>query len=383
MSEPKADIDVLIVAAGSSTRMKGDMPKVYRPLRGKAVLRHSVETFLNHPKIRHVLVLINPDHRSYYDEAILGLDMPEPVAGGATRQESVQHGLQSLRAQAPAYVMIHDAARPGADAALIDRVADALKISQAVIPVLPVKDTIKLCAGNLVQSTLPRESLCAVQTPQGFAYSLIATAHACIDDALATDDASLVEAMGIEVMTVQGSEQNHKLTTIEDYHAMQQMRSYVGQGFDVHRLIESDKPLMLCGIEIESPLSLEGHSDADVGLHALVDAMLGSIAAGDIGQHFPPSDAQWKGAASDQFVKHALSLLREKSAEIYHVDLTIICEAPKIGAHRSAMQQRVAELLEIAPQQVSIKATTTEKLGFTGRGEGIAAQAVVNVQKAV
>jgi len=370
-------IHALIVAAGSSTRLPGEVPKAYRRLDGQAVLRHSIKRLMDHPAVTSVQVVIHPDHRAHYEAATRGLDLSEPVMGGATRQESVLNGLKALARFSPDYVLIHDAARPNLSAALIDRVIAALADHPAVIPAIAVADTIRQLGSN---EPLPRERLRAVQTPQAFHYEVIMSAHRRYSQSAFTDDAGIVEADGVAIHLVEGDVQNRKLTTIEDWNAMQQMDIRTGLGFDVHALVEdAARPLMLCGIAIDSPMALEGHSDADVGLHALVDALLGTMAAGDIGQHFPPSDAKWKGCNSAHFVQHCVQMLRERAAQIRHVDITVVCEQPKLSPYRDAMRQRISGLLEIDISRVSVKATTTEKLGFTGRGEGIAAQCVATV----
>lgn len=373
-------IAVLIVAAGKSSRLPGDRPKPYRLLAGRAVVRHSVEIFTNHPDIATVHVVINPVHRPLYDEAVAKLGLSQPIEGGAERQDSVRLGLEALAVQSPDAVLIHDAARPCISVALIDRVIAALKTHDAVIPVIPVNDTIKRVQDGAVSETLPRHELMAVQTPQGFSFSVILAAHRRFAGQAMTDDAALIEAAGGSVVTVEGEVENFKLTNAADWERMYRMETRTGMGFDVHRLTEdAGRPLMLCGVEIASEWALEGHSDADVGLHALTDALLGALAAGDIGQHFPPSDPKWKNADSSAFVAEAMRLLAERGGQLNHADITLICEQPKIGPHRDAMRQKVAGLLHVDASRVSIKATTTEGLGFTGRGEGIAAQAVVTI----
>lgn len=372
------NISVIIVAAGSSSRMGGEIPKPYRLLAGKAVLRHSVERFLAHPRIADVRVVINPAHRALYDAAVAGLALAEPVAGGDTRQQSVANGLKAIR-QAE-YVLIHDAARPQVDAALITRVMDALALHQAVIPAIAVTDTIKEVVGELVVATPDRSRLMAVQTPQGFRYDAICAAHTAAAGQELTDDAAVAEAAGIPVAIVQGSPQNRKLTTPEDWQFMQPVIPKVGTGYDVHVLMEdAARPLIICGVEIESPLALKAHSDGDVGLHAVTDALLGALGLGDIGQHFPPSDAQWKDKDSAHFLQHVVQLAAQANAHITHVDVTLICEAPKLSPHRDAMRARLAALLRVDLSAVSVKATTTEGLGFTGRREGIAAQAIATI----
>lgn len=376
----------IIVAAGEGTRMGGEIPKQYRMLAGRPVLRRSVEAFLNHPEVGGVLVVIHPDHRDYYDAATHGLSLPEPAYGGAERQESVRLGIERLFSQGVGgndRILVHDAARCLIDQATISRVIDALGTAQAAIPTTPVRDTLKRVENSAVSATVPRENLHHTQTPQGFEAALLRELHARFEGKNLSDDAALAEAANIPVQCVMGSDLNFKLTTKADWmHAeMLLKQSRTGMGFDVHRLVPAEgKTLKLCGITIPHSHALHGHSDADVGLHALVDAMLGSIAAGDIGEHFPPSDPQWKGADSSAFVRHALGLVKTCGGSVTHADITLICEAPKIGPHKNAMREHVAGLLELPDSSVSIKATTTEGVGFTGRGEAIAAQAIVTVQ---
>jgi 2-C-methyl-D-erythritol 4-phosphate cytidylyltransferase/2-C-methyl-D-erythritol 2,4-cyclodiphosphate synthase len=318
-----------------------------------------------------------------------GLDLLPPVPGGAERQDSVRLGLEALAAQRPERVLIHDGARPFPDSTMIDRVIDALDRAPAAIPGLPLGDTIKRVAGESITGTIDRTGLWRVQTPQGFHFDAILAAHRAAAGQALTDDAAIAEAAGVTPLIVAGSEENLKVTTAADLAAAERLiaaRSSqppadvrVGQGFDVHPFGPGDR-LMVCGVEIAHDAGVVGHSDADVGLHALTDAVLGAIGAGDIGMHFPPSDPQWRGASSDRFLAHAIGLVRAKGGSVAALDVTIVCERPRIGPHRAAMVERVAEIAGIAPDRVSVKATTTEKLGFTGRGEGIAAQAVATVR---
>ena len=376
----------LIVAAGESKRAGGDIPKQYQLLENKSLLRLSIEAFLHHPEISQVKVVINSAHQDFYAEHTKGLDILPAIIGGATRQESVRIGLASLQELSPDLVLIHDAARPNISADVISRVVDALDKAQAVIPALPVYDTLKHIEENIVVGTIERAKLFRAQTPQGFHFNEIYQAHQDCSDLECTDDAAIAENFGLEVKIVAGSEHNYKITTSEDMNDAQLLlaASYetrIGSGFDAHKLLEKENSsVTICGIKIDFSKSLEGHSDADVALHALVDAMLGAIAAGDIGEHFPPSDEKWKGADSSQFLLHAYNLLKEKRGKIVNIDITIICEAPKILPHREKMRNRIAEILSIDASRISVKATTTEKMGFTGRGEGIAAQAVVAVK---
>ncbi len=311
--------------------------------------------------------------------------MLPPIAGGATRQESVRLGLESLVAAGPQRVLIHDGARPFADRALIDRVIDGLERAPAAIPCLPLRDTIKRAEDGVIQETVDRSQLWRAQTPQGFHFDPILMAHRAYAGQALTDDAAVAEAAGLSPLLVAGSEENIKVTTETDLAdaerliGMRQGDLRVGQGFDVHAFGPGER-VRICGVDIPHGKSLLGHSDADVGLHALTDAVLGAIGAGDIGMHFPPSDPRWRGAASDQFLRHAAALVRAKGGSIAALDVTIVCERPKIGAYRALMIEQVAAIAGIAAERVSVKATTTDKLGFTGRGEGIAAQAVATIR---
>ena len=375
---------VLIVAAGSGQRFGGALPKQYQDLAGKPLLRHCLETFAAHPGITGIQVAINPDHRGLYDQATRGLPhLLAPIPGGASRQDSVLNGLEHLAGHKPDLVLIHDAARPLVDAGIITRTIEALGKHHAVLVAVPVFDTIKREKNGHVGDTVDRRDLWRAQTPQAFQFQDILAAHRRFAGRELTDDAALAEAAGIPVMFVQGSERNFKVTTQEDMERAErmiggQMEFRTGNGFDVHKLIAGDG-VTLCGVRIPCEFALEGHSDADVALHALTDAVLGAIGAKDIGAHFPPTDPKWRGAASWKFLDHAAKLVKERGGRIAHCDVTIICERPKVGPHRDAMVARVAEILGIAADRVSVKATTTEKLGFTGRGEGIAAQATATV----
>ncbi|MBU0723516.1 MAG: bifunctional 2-C-methyl-D-erythritol 4-phosphate cytidylyltransferase/2-C-methyl-D-erythritol 2,4-cyclodiphosphate synthase [Alphaproteobacteria bacterium] len=375
----------LIVAAGRGHRLGGALPKQYLPLAGITVLRRTVQLFQAHPGIQQVRVVIHPDDALLYAEALNGIDLPAPIHGGATRQDSVRLGLEALAADAPDSVLIQDAARPFADAALIDRVLDALADHPGAIPAIAVADTLKRAIDGRIETTVPRTGLYRAQTPQGFRFADILAAHrACAGQEL-TDDASVLEAAGQTVVLVEGAEANVKITTAEDMMRAETLlgaarESRSASGFDVHRFAGSGDHVTLCGVSVPHDSALEGHSDADVGLHALTDALLGCIGAGDIGQHFPPSDPQWRGASSDRFLAHARSLVEARGGRIVHVDVTLICERPKIGPYRDAMVARVAEILRLSPDRVSVKATTTEQLGFTGRREGIAAQALATIE---
>jgi 2-C-methyl-D-erythritol 4-phosphate cytidylyltransferase/2-C-methyl-D-erythritol 2,4-cyclodiphosphate synthase len=379
----------LIVAAGRGARFGGDIPKQYRALGGRAVLRHGVERMMAHPGIAGVRVVISPEDRARYDAAVAGLDLLAPVAGGATRQQSVCNGLESLAHLTPDAVLIHDAARPFVDSGIIDRVIEGLGRAPGAIAALPVVDTIKRAQDDagptpVIETTTSRERLWRAQTPQGFHFEAILAAHRAAAGSEYTDDAAVAEATGLAVELVMGSEENFKITTEGD---LQRAERLLGGGsweyrsaggYDVHRFAPGDA-IMLCGIRVPHSAALEGHSDADVGLHALTDALLGTIGAGDIGQHFPPSDPKWRGADSSKFLAHAGELVAAKGGRITHLDVTIICERPKVGPHRAAMIERIAQILGLDKGRVSVKATTTEGLGFTGRAEGIAAQATATV----
>jgi len=368
----------IIVAAGSGVRAGNGLPKQYRRIGGTLVLRKTVKAFLDHPCVDGVLVVINPDHMEFYQEAVGDLGLPFPVAGGTTRQESTRAGLKALAKDAPDIVLIHDAARTFVSREVISKVIDKIKeTASGVIPALAVADTLKAAKGEEITGTVPRDGLFAAQTPQGFPYPDILAAHEKAAGQALTDDAAVAEAAGMRVVIVEGDRDNIKLTRKEDFTAMaSDIRT--GSGYDVHAF-EAGDHVILGGIRIPHNKSLSGHSDADVALHALTDALLGAIGEGDIGDHFPPSEAKWKGAPSDVFLKHAVGLVAGKGGRISNVDITIICEAPKIGPHRQAIRENIANLLGVDLERVSVKATTTEKLGFTGRGEGIAAQAVATV----
>ena len=388
---------VVIVAAGRGMRFGGDVPKQYRQLAGQPVLRRTASAFVAHPDITGVRVVINPDHRAPYDDAVGGLPLAPPVPGGAARQDSVRLGLEALAdAGAPDLVLIHDAARPLIDAATISRVVQALATHQGAVAALPVVDTLKRGVEGISAGTVDRSGLWRAQTPQGFRFPAILAAHRAAAGLTLTDDAAVAERAGLDVALVVGSEDNFKVTTEEDLHRAEALLAgsggapgdtaghtvgdvRVGQGFDVHRFADGDA-VILCGVPIPFDRRLEGHSDADVGLHALTDAILGAIGAGDIGQHFPPTDPQWRGADSGRFLAHARDLVRRRGGRLVHVDVTLICQAPKIGPHRAAMTDRLAGLLGLPPDRVSVKATTTERLGFAGRGEGIAALATATVR---
>jgi 2-C-methyl-D-erythritol 4-phosphate cytidylyltransferase/2-C-methyl-D-erythritol 2,4-cyclodiphosphate synthase len=371
----------LIVAAGQGLRAGGDCPKQYRTIAGKTVLAHAIDALLSHPAIDAVRVVIGDGQQEAYHAAIADRALAAPLVGGATRRESVMAGLAAVETD---HVLIHDAARPFLPHAVIDRLLAALESAPGVIPALAVVDTLAH-GGEALGDVVPRAGLVRVQTPQAFHTDAIRRAHAAWEDGReATDDAQIARAAGLEVAIVEGSPLLDKLTHPADFAAAERrmdaaLVSRTALGFDVHAFTEGDH-LWLGGIKVDHHRGLAGHSDADVALHALTDALLGTIGDGDIGTHFPPSDPQWRGAASHQFVTYARDRIVAAGGRIDHVDLTVICEEPKVGPHRAAIRARVAALLGVEEMKVSVKATTTERLGFTGRREGIAAQAAATVR---
>ncbi len=368
----------IVVAAGKGTRAGQDIPKQFAMWRGRPVIRHSTEA-LSAAGASPIVVAIPPGHADEAGNALAGIEGIHLVKGGATRQESVFKALQELSDNAPPSILIHDAARPDLPADIIARLLLALDKHDGAIPVLPVVDSLARDTDGFMTGAVDRDSIRRVQTPQAFRTQAIASAHAAWHGALdAGDDAQVLQAAGGSVAFVEGDERLKKLTFAEDF-SMTAPLARTGLGFDVHRLVTGGE-LWLGGIRIEHDKGLAGHSDADVALHAIVDALLGATAQGDIGQHFLPSDSQWKDASSDRFLKHAGKLVGQAGYRIGNIDLTIICEAPKIGPYRDAMRLRIAELLGVDTSQVSVKATTTEGLGLTGRGEGIAAQAIATVE---
>lgn len=378
----------LVVAAGRGRRFGGPLPKQYARLAGRPLLHHTLRALRHHPALDGVLAVVHPDDRGLYEEAAAGLDLLPPVAGGATRQASVRHGLEGLERHAPDRVLIHDGARPFVSAAVVDRVIAALAHGPAVIAAVPVTDTLKRgteAQPAVITETIARDRLWAAQTPQAFHFGAILAAHRAAVALELTDDAAVAERAGLPVALVAGDPENVKVTTEADLvRAERTMASgggdvRVGNGFDVHRFAPGDH-VMLCGVTVPHSAGLSGHSDADVGLHALTDAVLGALGAGDIGAHFPPSDARWRGADSSHFLAHARDLVDRRGGRILHVDVTLICERPRIGPHRAAMVARIADILTLAPERVSVKGTTSEGLGFTGRGEGIAAQATGTIR---
>jgi 2-C-methyl-D-erythritol 4-phosphate cytidylyltransferase/2-C-methyl-D-erythritol 2,4-cyclodiphosphate synthase len=378
-------IAVLIVAAGKGERAGTSLPKQYERLGGRPLLRRTVEAFAGYG----VQVVIGAGQQELAAAALAGLALPAPVTGGATRQESVRRGLEALAQDAPAkdapdFVLIHDAARPLISPKVIQAVIAALEAgADGALPMVAASDTLRRKDADGRWTLVSRDNLYRAQTPQGFAFAKILAAHRDHAHEDVTDDVALAELAGLKVQMVEGEEKNIKVTRKEDF-ALAELLLGGGDvrtatGYDVHKFKDGDH-IWLCGLKIPHSHGLEGHSDADVGLHAITDALLGCIGEGDIGQHFPPSDDRWRGAASWKFLDHAASLVAAKGGAINHVDVTIICERPKVGPHRSAMKTKIAEILKIDPSRVSVKATTTEGLGFTGRREGIAAQAIATVK---
>jgi 2-C-methyl-D-erythritol 4-phosphate cytidylyltransferase/2-C-methyl-D-erythritol 2,4-cyclodiphosphate synthase len=384
-----SSVAAVVVAAGRGLRAGGDFPKQYRHLAGDPVIRSSLSLFAWHGEVHAVQPVIHPDDCQPYEAAARGLKLLPPVFGGATRQVSVYAGLEALGAYAPDIVLVHDAARPFCSSALVSSAIAACRATGAAIPAIEVTDTIKRVDDTgLIAATLERAQLRSVQTPQAFAFAPLLAAHrraAGEGRSDFTDDAALAEWAGLKVAVFAGERDNVKLTTAEDFDRAESRRIAsladlrVGSGYDVHAFGDGDH-VMLGGLRIPHERGLAGHSDADVALHALVDAILGALGDGDIGYHFAPNDPRWRGASSDQFLKFAVERLRKRGGRIAHLDLTIVCEAPRIGQYRDAMRRKIAEIAEVAVERVSVKATTTETLGFTGRREGIAAMASATVR---
>jgi 2-C-methyl-D-erythritol 4-phosphate cytidylyltransferase/2-C-methyl-D-erythritol 2,4-cyclodiphosphate synthase len=382
-------VAAVVVAGGRGLRAGGDRPKQYRELGGVPVIRPSLAVLATHREIALVQPVIRPEDAPLYQAASAGLDLQPPVFGGATRQASVRAGLEALDTHRPEVVLVHDAARPFASPALVERAIAAARKSGAAIPAIPVADTVKTVdTTGTVTGTLARDQLRIVQTPQAFRYDVLIDAHrraqaAGRDDF--TDDAALAEWAGLTVVTFEGEVGNVKLTTAEDFkraeaaHLAELGDVRTGFGFDVHQFAAGDH-LMLGGVRIPHEQSVTGHSDADVVLHALVDAILGALADGDIGVHFPPSDPQWRGASSDRFLAFAVERVKARGGRIAHLDVTVVCEAPRIGPHRDAMRTRIADITGIVVSRVAVKATTSEQMGFTGRREGIVAFANATVR---
>jgi 2-C-methyl-D-erythritol 4-phosphate cytidylyltransferase/2-C-methyl-D-erythritol 2,4-cyclodiphosphate synthase len=388
-------IVALITACGRGNRFnRGEgIPKQYLPLAGIPMLRHSIMAFLNHPQVSDVLCVIHPDDIELYEQSTIGLDLLNPVFGGETRQSSIRIGLEELIDYKPNKVLIHDGVRPFVSKRIINGILEKLESHPAVIPAIAVEDTIKKIGDGKIEWTLERENLWRAQTPQGFLYQDILNSHIAFKDLNFTDDSALNEYAGIPVAIVPGSQNNFKITTEEDYDRAKHMIPFLiddyreetrcGIGFDVHgfRKIENDEDnfIRLCGTEIEFDKKILAHSDGDVGIHALIDALLGAIGSGDIGEHFPPSEQKWKNCDSREMLKKVYGIIQKSSASILNIDLTIICEKPKILKYKNKMKEELSAILGISSQRINIKATTTEKLGFIGREEGIACQAIATL----
>jgi len=384
-----AQVAAVVVAAGQGVRAGGDLPKQFRRIAGETLLEHALAAFAGLPAVTLVQPVIRRSDLALVRQLTSGMNVLEPVAGGTTRQASVLAGLEALAPQSPDIVLVHDAARPFASAQLIARAIKAAELTGAAIPSLPATDTVKrVNKDGRVEATLDRSSIHLVQTPQAFAFPALLAAHRRAategrDDF--TDDAALAEWAGMKVSVFAGEPGNIKFTTPEDFARAEMNQAAalgdvrVGSGLDVHAFGPGDH-VTLGGIRIPHDKALTGHSDADVALHALTDAILGGLAEGDIGAHFPPSDPQWRGASSDRFLEFAVARVHARKGQISHLDLTIVCEAPRIGAHRDAMRANIARLSGIDIERVAVKATTSEKLGFTGRGEGIVAYATATVR---
>jgi len=377
---PLPPFAAVVVAAGKGLRVGGDTPKQFRQWNGQPVIAHSVDRLIK-VGAKPVIVVIAEGTDAETHAALNGIEGYTLTTGGATRQASVLAGLKALKSAAPTRVLIHDAARPDIPVDVMERLLSAVENNAGAIPALPVVDSLAIAsAQDTMAGKADREALRRVQTPQAFRYPDILAAHEQWQgESSADDDAQVLSASGGSVALVQGDERLKKITFAEDLMDKPPSPAFrVGQGFDVHRLVEGEE-LWLCGVKLDHTHGLSGHSDADVALHAITDAVLGAIGDGDIGTHFPPSDPQWAGARSGQFLEHAVSLAKNAGFTLGNIDLTIICEAPKIGPHRPAMRAQVAQLSQLDESAVSIKATTTERLGFTGRGEGIGAQAIVSL----
>ena len=370
----------LIVAAGKGERLGGGLPKQFRLLGGKPMLRRAVEALIGHRAIARVRVVIGSGQEELARAALSGLDVGGFIEGGAERADSVRSGLARIEGEA---VLVHDAARPFCPPQVVDRLLAPLEFFDGAAPVLPVGDTLARAADTLGEA-VDREGMVRVQTPQAFRLSALRSAYESWSGESPTDETTVARAAGLSVAAVQGDPSLEKVTTESDFARAEEwlasrMTPRTGLGFDVHAFA-GEGPIMMGGIAIPHPRGLAGHSDADVVLHAITDALLGAAGLGDIGEHFPPSDTKWKGASSDLFLAHAAKIVRDRGGIIDHVDCTIICEEPKVGPHRLEMKRKVAAILQLNEEQVSIKATTTEGLGFTGRREGIAAQAVANIR---
>ena len=373
-------VTALIVAAGRGERLGGDVPKQYRPIGGKPVLRWAAEALAGHPSIDEVRVVIGEGQQQMARDALAGIAVGDLILGGAERSDSVLNGVRAIRDGA---VLVHDAARPFCPPAVIDRLLAALDGNDGAVPVLPVADTLAL-GDKVLDSSVDRRRMLRVQTPQAFHVEDLIYAYEEAGRSSATDESTVMLAAGLKVASVEGDPMLEKLTTPADWERAEAILTSrliprTGMGYDVHAFA-GEGPIMLGGVAVPHSRGLAGHSDADVVLHAITDALLGAAGLGDIGEHFPPSDPQWKGASSDLFMRHAAELVRQRGGIIDHVDVTIVAEEPKVGPHRSAIRMRIAEILVVQLEQVSVKATTTEGLGFTGRREGMAAQAVASLR---
>jgi 2-C-methyl-D-erythritol 4-phosphate cytidylyltransferase/2-C-methyl-D-erythritol 2,4-cyclodiphosphate synthase len=374
-------VTALIVAAGKGERAGGGAPKQFRLLGGKPVLRWAAESLAGHPAVRSVRVVTGSDQYDRAAAALSGLDVGDLIGGGAERADSVRAGLHAIDGEA---VLVHDAARPFCPPAVIDRLLARLEFFEGAAPVLPVGDTLARSGGETLDEAVGRDGMVRVQTPQAFRLGALRSAYGLWSGAVPTDETTVLRAAGMQVAIVDGDPALEKLTLPADFERAEQwlagrLSPRTGMGFDVHAFA-GDGPVMLGGVEVPHDRGLAGHSDADVVLHAITDALLGAAGFGDIGDHFPPFDPQWKGASSGVFLSHAAELLRQGGAIIDHLDCTVIAERPKVGPYRAAMRARIAEIAGVSVDQVSVKATTTEGLGFTGRGEGIAAQAVASIR---
>ena len=383
-------VAAVVVAAGRGTRSGLDYPKQYKMMGTRPMVHASLRAFAEHPSVDVVVPVIHPDDGARFAAAAQGLRLAAPVHGAATRQGSVRAGLAALAPQAPEIVLVHDAARPFASQALIERAIAAARKSGAAIPALPVTDTVKLVdREGLVEATLDRGALRTVQTPQAFRYAALMDAHRRAAQAGREDfpdDAALIEWAGLRVTVFDGEQGNIKMTTAEDFARIERDAQTVlgdvrtGIGYDIHAFGEGGDHVWLGGVKLPSARKLQGHSDADVALHALTDAILGALADGDIGVHFPPSEAQWRGASSDRFLAFAVERVKRRGGAVSHLDVAIVCEAPKISPHRDAMRGRIAEIAGVTIDRVGVTATTNEKLGAIGKGEGIAAYASATIR---
>ena len=384
MVKGNARISAIIVGAGRGVRFGGDIPKQYCLIGNECIFAKTIKSFLNHSKISDVTAVIAYEDKALFSKLCSHLNNVHIVFGEDNRQGSVRNGLNALCDKKPDFVLIHDAARPFVSSSLIDDLIENVEKKDAVIPILRIRDTLKTIDEINVGNTVDRNAFACAQTPQAFNFSLIMEAHNTFAKSIKTDDASLVEELGKRVSIIEGKDDLFKITRREDLRRARliadcSFQTRIGLGYDVHRFCQGDH-IVLCGIEIPYTKGLLGHSDADVGLHALTDAVLGAIAMGDIGEHFPPTDDRWRGQSSDKFVSFAMDALRLKNGDLINVDLTIICEAPKILKFKSSMSLNLSRLLKLPNSRINIKATTTEGLGSIGRSEGIAAQAVVSVK---